>query len=429
MFDFAPISPKIQRIFALTLLLLLVAAPRILRLGEISLNFDEAWSLYGSSGSWSEVMRWLDVNYPPLLLLLMKVLVGWFGSDPLVLRYVFVLIFLLGTAVLYRLVQRESGAAAAFLSVLTYGGVGYLIYASVELRAYGIMLAILPWVWFSASGFRCWASPWKATLFLAVTSALALYTSYLSAVPLAVFFLYVLWMQPRRWKQNLGYLFLAAALCAVLLLPLLGRLEGLLDLRESDSYRREILEPWFQAEAEVFRIWFANGGSYQRNGSWLYFLVLTLSVLGLIWRRRFSRFTTFLLVFSLGLLPILHLLNPLLGIYSHKQYVWILLGVATGLGHGLSMLPKLGRWLALTLLTFILVFLPKPQIRVAHLSGFTNLGASLAWLKGHWYAGDELIIAQAESCLPPTPNPPGKEPIGYWNQLLRASFPAGISLV
>ncbi len=412
----------------LVLLLLAIASPRILRLNEIQMNYDEPWSIYGGFGSWSEILHWNDINWPPLNLLFIHVLVKLVGFQPLALRYLHVLMFLLGASVFYRVVQKETDRNTALFSVLTYGGIGYLIYASVELRGYATMLAVLPFVWLSAQGFRRWPSPRRACLCLAASSALALYVSYLSAVPVAFFFLYVLWMQPERFKQNAGYLFLAAALCFLLLVPLIDSIVGLGGVRNSIAYKRFILEPWILAEAKVFRIWFAHGGSYQRNGNWLYILVLALGFVGLIWKRRFSRYTAFIVFFSIGLLPLLHLLNPILGIYSHKSYLWILLGVSATLGHMLAMLPKLGQWCAASLLTLVL-FIPQPRIFVAHLSGFTSFGASLQWLQGHWHAGDAMIVTQAESCLPPTPNPWNKEPIEYWNQLLRTYFPTGVSIV
>ena len=393
-------------------LLLAIASPRILRLSEIQLNYDEPWSIYGGFGSWSEILRWNDVNWPPFNLLFIHILVKLVGFQPLALRYLYVLIFLLGVSAFYRVVQKEADRNAAFFSVLTYGGIGYLIYASVELRGYATMLAVLPFVWLSAQGFRRWSSIRRAILCLGASSALALHVSYLSVVPVALFFLYVIWMQPERFKQNAGYLLLAAALCLLLLIPLIDSIVGLGSIQNSIAYKRFILEPWILAEAKVFRIWFAHGGSYQKNGNWLYIFAIVLGFVGLIWKRRFSRYTAFIVFFSIGLLPLLHLFNPILGIYSHKSYLWILLGVSATIGYMLAMLPKLGQWSAAFLLTSTL-FIPQPRIFVAHLSSFTSFDANLQWLQGHWHAGDTMIVTQAESCLPPTPNPWNKEPIGY----------------
>src|SRR5262245_80837 len=94
---------------ALTGLLLLVAASRIVRLGAMEMNWDEVWSVWQTFGSPQEVLRWTPFDWPPLYFLTLagwKALVGFF---PFVLRYLSASAFLIGSACTYRAVRRIWG--------------------------------------------------------------------------------------------------------------------------------------------------------------------------------------------------------------------------------------------------------------------------------------------------------------------------------
>ena len=284
--------------FQAVFLLIAIASPRILRLNEIQLNNDEAWSLYIGLGSWQEILSWIDVNWPPLNMLFIDLLVELVGFNLLALRYFFLLMFVIGACIFYRVILLEQNRIAALLTVLLYGGIGYLIFASLELRGYATMLFILPVVWYSAQGFRRWNNPKIAIICLAVSASLAMYINYLSVIPLAIFFFSVIWFQPECYQQNIRYLLISGILCLLLMLPLLVNLDSLLEIRNTEAYKREILEPMITAEAEIFRIWFAHGGSYRNNGNWLYVVLLGMGIIGFLWQRRVTRFTTFAIFFG-----------------------------------------------------------------------------------------------------------------------------------
>ena len=289
------------------------------------------------------------------------------------------------------------------------------------------MLAVLPLVWFSAQGFRRWSSKIKASICLSISSSLAIYFSYLSVIPVTLFFLYVVWMQPGRIKQNLKYLILSGLITVLFLLPELNNMLNLVIVRSDIGHKRFIMEPLISAESKVFRIWFAHGGSFRRNGNWLYLLLVIFGISGFYWKRSISRYALFLAFFSIGLLPLLNIFNPILGIYDQFTYSWILLGISASIGYMLANLPVSVRWFAtsILLLTF---FISQPQNTFSHQAARTSLFQTMKWLTNNWQANDEIMIAQSESCMPLRNNPERAEPIEYWNELLRIYFPFGIPL-
>ena len=276
----------------LALLLLAIAAIRILRLQDMSLSSDESWFIYIGFGSWLDILRWTDASWPPLSHLLLDIWVELVGVQPYPLRYFYVLYFLVGSAFFYRVLQKEAGAAAARLSLLAYSGVWFTLYYSIELRGYALMLALLPITWFFAQRLRAKASVGSAIQF-ALVAAIALYASYFSVFPLIMFFLYVIWVEPSRLQRNIKYLILAAALTLVLASPLVVYLPRLLELRGLVEYKRLIFEPWLLAEAKIYCEWIAFGDSWRRNGSWLYLLLLASGVGGVALGGDFSAWPHF----------------------------------------------------------------------------------------------------------------------------------------
>src|SRR5512140_3832337 len=93
-------------IFLVTSVLLILMAGRILHLGVAVQEFhaDEVWSVWQLIGSHTDYTR--DANWPPLYYVILD---GWWrivGLQPIALRMLSLLIFLIGEACLYRAMRR-----------------------------------------------------------------------------------------------------------------------------------------------------------------------------------------------------------------------------------------------------------------------------------------------------------------------------------
>src|SRR5258708_16005022 len=138
---------RTQRItlLILTLILLVVAASRILRLLPAGIIDDEVWSVWQPRGQPQQIINWTPYDWPPLFYLIMGVWKGVVGITPLADRYLSALLFLIGVAAMYRVTRPLTHHNnAGLLAAIAYAGLGYSIHISVTQRGYNVLLAPMP---------------------------------------------------------------------------------------------------------------------------------------------------------------------------------------------------------------------------------------------------------------------------------------------
>ena len=131
-------------ILTATVLLLLIAASRVLRTAELGMNPDELWSVWQTFGTPQQILLWTPYDWPPGYFLTLALWRGLAGQHPIILRYLSMIAFLIGSSFLFRVVKRLHSPNAALLAMPAYAALGYGILISTEVRGYSLLMGLLP---------------------------------------------------------------------------------------------------------------------------------------------------------------------------------------------------------------------------------------------------------------------------------------------
>jgi hypothetical protein len=396
-------------LFAVIALLLLIAASRVLRFGGLTMNPDEVWSVWQTFGTPGQILQWTPYDWPPGYYLSLGLWRGLSGQFPIILRYLNVLILVIGLSCLFRVVNRLRGRYAALLALPIYAAFSYGIILTVEVRGYALLMGILPLaLWFTLRYFD--HPSLKRALPLAISLAAKLYMSLTAAGAVLILGLYTLVIYHKRiWRWWLpGLIFL------ILVLPLIIS-KATVTLNRTGATRTLTLPPIPEALSNLFRAY----GGY--DGSLVIWIVLALlaTILILYRRARITRQTLGLALWALGGSLLMYLTHPLLAFFSPRYAWWIMLGVALWVAWGLSYLP---RRFALALVVFftVLTFAPVPfQEYNIFAEVMSPLESNFIWLKDHMLTGDVFVADPAMTCG-------GQE---EWDYYIRTYFPRGLQFV
>ena len=406
----APDNHAWLRAITLAGLLLTIAAARILRFGAIFLRHDEFWSIWQGYGRFFDVLRWTPFDWPPLYYLVLDGWVGLVGIHSFALRYLSVLMFLVGAACLHQVLRRNAGHVAAWIGSLYFGGITYLIFLSTELRGYSLMLMVVPMAWFFAQ--RLLDKPnVKSALGFALAATACLYTTYVTVFPLTLLAFYVFWQARRTPGRDSKHILLVGLFTTILCLPIPFYFWPAQLRRNFSTFTIEIssLSAFPEAVSELYRFWF-------RENTLMLMMLIVLGMVALAVRRRITDFSIFTFIWAFPTMPLLYFINPRVDLFKSTYTSWILIGIAAFAGVALGQLPRWGRILALGLTMLLLVQLT--PWRPYYLDLSSQLEVSLDWLRGNWHASDIVLLAKDQKC---------KHSVEIWNYMLRANFPDGLT--
>ena len=409
----APDNRAWLRPLTLALLLLAIAAARILRFDSIFLGKDEIWSIWQGSGSLAELLRWNPYDWPPLYYLVLEGWVELLGFHPLTLRAISTLTFLLGMVFFHRVVSRAASEMAANISTLIYGGMSYTIFLSTELRGYALLQLIIPLSWYYAQRIIYGKPKIKNALGFAFVSAAALYTAYI-ALPFVIWMMLYLMVLPLIRKKTLfaemRIQLLTLLLFLMFTIPLVIYIWPLARVHFAHGTYQWQLPP-LSAFAEMYQDWFGYG-------TWIILALIVISLLRMLWRQKWCQYFSFLVLWGFAIPVVLFLSNPLLGMFKAKYASWALFGIAGSLGFALSQYSKWGQRVALVSGVALLLLPIDWQGYNGSLT--TQLDRNLAWLQNEWKAGDVLLLADDRGC---------SRHAEVWNQTLRTYFPRGLPVI
>ena len=399
------------RTFTLALLLLAIAAVRILQLQKVTPHFDEMWTLYQISGTLAEVVRWAPYDWPPLYYLALTIWAELVGVDPMALRMLSVFSFLVGASCFYRILNERAGTAAALIGTLIYGRMVYIIYISIELRGYSLMLGLILLAWLVVEKMLQRAR-WRYAICFATLVSVALNTSYISIFPVVFLFLYILLMEKNRAWRIAKYWALAWFIILLSLLPLVLYLLPLAHSRTEYTQTLAML-PMPEAIAD----WYTQ---IIGRGAWLVFMMILIGIGVLFWQRKVSRLQALLLFWGIISLPILYLLHPVLGFFTTKYSNWVSIGIAGFIAVTVATTP---RWsvrmgIGVSSLLFLLpVDLPD---NFSFYGPSHQLHRNFAWLSEEMQADDYVLLAEDHECIMKA---------RYWNHPLQLYIPQGLHFV
>ena len=392
---------------SLAVLLLTIAAARILRFDSIFLGHDEFWSIWQGYGEIVDVVRWTPFDWPPLYYVMLDLWISLVGIQSLALRYLSVLMFLVGAAFLYRVIRFHGGETSAWIGSLCFGGISYLVFLSTELRGYSLMLLLIPMTWYFA--LRLSKKPgWKSVSLFSLSATASLYTTYVAISPLFLIALNLIWCLRNSWRRNSRFVYVAAIFALVLCLPIPLYVLPV-QLRRVSALTKVQLPPFVEAMEGIYRFWFGAGTIFLT-------LMILSAILVIISRRKISSISTVSFLWAFPFVPLFYLVNPYLGLFEVKYASWTLIGTAVFIGVALGHLPQWGKIIALGMSALLL--LPSPPWQKYNADLVSQLEISLNWMQAEMYSGDQILLADDHEC---------SDSVEIWNYMLRAKQPNGLS--
>lgn len=384
-------------------LLLLITASRAFRLDAMvtEVTVDEAWSVWQGLGTPQQIIDWTPYDWPPGYYL---TLAGWralTGLHPITLRWLSVLSFAVGAALIYRVAKRLGGDAA--LGMVAYAAFGYLIFMSTELRGYILLLALYPLtIWLTLRYFD--HPSLRRAIVLAIATAAMIYISLTSIVALGALALFTLIV----YRQQVWRWYLPGLLALLLALPEISTKASIMfSGSRLQATSGIMLAPFTEALPGIFNMWTGNA---------LLFWVVAFAVALLLSVRIKQRAAVIaLLVWSLLPIP-LYFLNSSLGFFNPRYAWWVMVGIALFLGVGLKVLPHAAR-LVLTAIFSTLMLLPIP-LNVYQITQ-PPIATNFEWLQDHLLPGDVVLMDPQCNCG-------AMEVFAYYT---RVYFPNGLKYV
>lgn len=396
-----------QKWIAVITILLIVAASRFSRLGEVAMNPDEVWSAWQTLGTPVQIIQWTPYDWPPLYYLTLGAWRELTGPYPITLRIFSILSFMLGTAFIYRVMRRLHSDSAGVLAMLAYAALGYAILLSIEVRGYALLLAFMPLaLWLTIRYFDY--PRWQRAVPLGLTLAAMFYTSMTSAGAIAMLGVYSLVVYRRAiWRW-----WLPGILAAMLSLPEIIAKSSIAVSRVQATTTLTPL-PLIPALGDLFSRYTGHSATF-----WAV-LVIVAGVL-LIFHRQWKK--THPLALALWVIPVpiaLYLLNPFLGFFSARYAWWVMIGIALWTAWGLSYIRGIAR-VGVGILLAGMAFYSLPTTGEYNIwASRSPLAENFEWLRDHLHGGDVMLADPANEC--------GSQE--EWDYYLRAYFPNGLLFV
>lgn len=403
-----------RKLFVVTALLLVIAGSRWIRVASFRMDTDEIWAIWQTFGTPTQIVQWTSPTETPVYFLALGAWKDLAGLHPDILRYLSLLIALLGAALMYRAGRRAGGSG--ILAMLAYSALAVMTFINLYTRSYVLAYTALPLALWMLH--RYFDRPTVGRGLLLVLALVLLYaatvTVALAAVLLGVYALLV--YGRRAWRG-----IFPAGLALVVVLPdLLANKLQMVGLHAGAE--REIkLDPLPGAAIDFF--------NYFTSATWVWYGLVLVAVGMLIyaavqaqrkWDLQKSSLQLgawFWLVWVLGVPLLLYVLESRLGFYTLKRYGWWYgFGLAPLIGVGLVRLPKVGQWLAAGVLLIVL-FVPFSMQPYGYI--VTDLGENMRWLRDEMAGQDVVIIDPSIECNYPE----------EWDYYTRVYFPNGLNIV
>jgi hypothetical protein len=393
----------------LTLVLLMIAASRIVTLYELELHTDEIWSIWQTFGTPEQIIRWTPYDWPPLYYLLLG---GWkelVGIQPYVLRVFSVLAFLPGVAILYRVMRRLRDEKTALIVILVYSALGFTMRISSEVRGYMLMITLLLLAFWMLVRYFDHPSVRRA-IPLAVSMAGAFYLYLPSVIGFVMLGLYSLIVYRHKvWQWWLPGL-IALALAVPLIIDKLPQAGVRIAATDADAPQTliEALGENF-VQFTVFR--------YVDYPVIVWVALFLLATVLIVWRwREATRVTWAFFAWVIVLPLLLFALNPWFKFFDKHYSMALVIGIAVWVGWGLAYLRREAYVPLLVGLSILVVF----PFRLDYYESFWRpLSANFEWLSERLQPGDVVLI---------DPNK-GVDKYYEWAYASQLYFPNGLQFV
>ncbi len=344
-------EPAQRKIWASTAVLGVAAVGLFLHADDLSMWFDELWSLFQNSRPLEQIFRERELNWPLGYALVLHGWTAFAGQHDLAVHVLGALIGMIGVACMIQAGRALHSWQAGWLAGLLFGTSSYALYFFLEVRGYGLQLTgLAALAWLMA---RWVQSPtWRRAVPYALTQIGLLYTHFTSGLVIALTALYVLLALPRRmwwrWVAVMGAVGMA-------FLPLLPQFIDSYRLRSSGLRSGDLPSYFLKGWESIYRAYSAH------QDTW-FALVLIASEIGLafwIARRRERAVPTllWLIVWGVGIPVFAYLTRTTTGLFTTRYLSFTVPGALLLLGIGLASLPR-RVWLAGVALVMVSLVFP-----------------------------------------------------------------------
>lgn len=349
---------------------------------------DEIWSLWHVRGTFSEAMSRIPFDWPPLFSLLAWAWMQIVGHTLEAFRFIMILIAVMGSLCLYRaailfnqlfIPLRQDARQTAFITLVTFAGMGYPVFTGVEVRAYGLLLFLGPLTLWMLLRWLRQPHLWSRSALVALLMAAMFYSSFTSLLFIAYLCAFVLIQRPRLLR-----LWLRVGLMTLLfILPVLPQFAASAGRRIDTMV--QALNPFVPTMLELYQLY---SGTRLLAGV-LALCLLLLALVALRQRQHGPLLMLLLLWVSAPAFDYLLLQNRE---FLMPRYLWwVVLGMALLPGVALLYLPRLAR-LGLPFGMAALALLPVDFSQYRSIpTEAVPMRHVLSWLADHIRPGDVLI--------------------------------------
>ena len=342
-----------RRLWLSTGVLMVAACMLISHAYDLSMWYDELWSVFHSAGSLDVIMiHDLDLPWPPGYYVLLHGWMALFGRHDLVLKMMQVFLALMGVAFMIRAGRALDSDRAGWLAGLALAVSSYATTMLLELRGYSQVLVLAPAViWFHARWLK--QPTWRRAVPYVIAQTLLLYMRFADTmVIVGLLGLRVLLVNHRHVARWIGIM----AVTGLLQLPLLPQIWDLIQYRRS----AHVDDP----DPNIFlrgpELWYRAFSAHQ-DTLWAVILGLALVGLGLwLWRQRTRAAwgtAIWLAAWGLGIPLIAYAFRSELLMYTTRYLTFTIPAMMLLIGIGLARLP---RWGPIAGACLLLVFVGLP---------------------------------------------------------------------
>jgi len=330
-----------------TLLLLFAGWLRMQHIVDFYEWPDEIWSLWHVQGSFSQAMSRVPYDWPPLFSIVAWVWTQIVGptleaSRVLMIQFALLsLVFTYRAAMLFyeRIAPKAADRrGASWVALVASISMDYLIFSSVEVRAYGLVLMFGALaLWLTLRWLRK-PNSWRRTILLAVVLALNFYSTYTSLLYIGFLSLLVLVIQPRLILRWIAVGILTVIFSAPTLPQFISNALGRLNTMP---------QPPGSFFDEMATIYSRYGGTPAHA---VVMGVALLIVLFYLIRRKLNWRLVLLLLIWVGVPAAVYVVKPNREFLSLRYMWWLALGLVLLLGAATLYLPRKLQWAAMLLL-------------------------------------------------------------------------------
>ncbi len=349
---------------------------------------DEIWSLWHVNGSFSEAMSRVPYDWPPLFSILTWAWIQVAGNTLEASRYIMILWALLAVVFMYRaslaLFMRiapdtANQRGAAWVSMSAAIGFGYMVYAGVEVRAYGLVMMFGALALWMLVRWMRQPESWRRMVMLAVVLALTFYSTFTSVLYIGFLTLLVVIVRPRlllRWV-GVGITTLILALPAVV--QFIGNAGTRLDVMP---------QPPKDFVTEMVQVYNDFGGTTAQ-------LVLMLTALGVLVyffvRRRMSWRWFVVLMLWISVPAIVYIIAPNREYLNVRYMWWVAPGLVVLVGAATLYLPRTIQWMCVVVV-LVMALLPVDWLQFRAVpTEAVPMRMVLSWFAKQVRPGDVLI--------------------------------------